>query len=71
VYATALGFLGLLALAGFMMGYFWFLDWWSFVGGWALAFCWIMLVTVVVMVYRGLKNGAPRPPASGYSSNWG
>lgn len=66
---VALGFLGFFALAGLVTGRLWFTDWWSFVGGWSLAICWAMLVTVLLRVYRALKRRTPTPPP--YTSNWG
>lgn len=37
-------------------------DWWSFLGAWSLAICWVLLVTVVVLVHRGLQRLVPPPP---------
>ncbi len=71
LFKIAVGFLAFFALAGFVTGRFWFSDWWNFVGGWALVLCWAVLITVLALVYRGLKSGQSRPPSSGYTSNWG
>jgi len=71
LFKIALGFLAFFALAGFMAGRFWFADWWAFVGGWALTLCWVVLIAVLALVYRALRAGQPRPPTSGYTSNWG
>ncbi len=43
--------------------------WWSTAGAWAVVACWGLLLTTVVLVYRGLKAGArPAPPTR---SPWG
>jgi len=68
-FLIAIGFLGLIAVVG-LLGWISFTDWWSSLAWWSLVACWAMLVTIVVLVYRGLKAGPPRPP-SGYTSNWG
>ena len=45
-----------------------FSEWWSFVGAWSLLLCWATLVTVGVLVYRGLKSGPAAP--SSYPNPW-
>jgi hypothetical protein len=68
-FLTAIGFLGIFALVGLMGGRSWFTDWWAFVGVWALVISWTLLITVPVVVYRALKNGAPK--AQSHPSSWG
>ncbi|MET1004448.1 MAG: hypothetical protein ABWX96_02800 [Propionibacteriaceae bacterium] len=65
----AIGFLGLIAVVG-LLGWISFTDWWNTLAWWSLVACWAMLITIAVVVYRGLKSGPPRPP-TGYTSNWG
>nr|WP_294693456.1 hypothetical protein [uncultured Friedmanniella sp.] len=45
-----------------------FSEWWSFVGAWSLLLCWATLVTVCVLVYRGLKHDPAAP--SSYPNPW-
>ena len=71
LFLVVLGFLGLIALAGMMLGRIWFSDWWSLVGGWACFLCWVVLIVTAALVFRALKQGPTRPPFSGYTSNWG
>ena len=41
-----------------------FSQWWTVVGGWSLVVCWGVLLTSLVLVYRGLRAGEqPTPPA--------
>jgi hypothetical protein len=56
---AVVGFFGVVGLLRAPLG---FGDWWSFVGLWGLLTCWIMLVTVSALVYRGLKRGSVPPP---------
>jgi hypothetical protein len=65
----AVGFLSLIAVVG-LLGWISFTDWWSSLAWWSLVACWAMVITVVVLVYRGLKSGPPQRP-TGYTSNWG
>ena len=60
--------LGVLALVGALTNDTGFADWWAFVGGCALIICWLMLGTVLFLVYRGLKNPGGPPQ---YRSPWG
>jgi hypothetical protein len=56
---AAVGFFGVVGLTRAPVG---FGDWWSFVGLWGLLTCWVMLITVSALVYRGLKRGLVPPP---------
>jgi hypothetical protein len=56
---VVVGFFGVVGLARAPVG---FGDWWSFVGLWGLLTCWVMLITVSALVYRGLKRGLVPPP---------
>lgn len=72
VFGIALGFLALLSMATLVLGdRLWFTDWWDFVGRCGWLECWVVLLSVVLVVGRGLRSGSPRPPTSGYTSNWG
>jgi hypothetical protein len=42
--------------------------WWTVIGGWALVICWGLLLTTLLLVYRGLKSDGPPPPIR---STWG
>lgn len=72
----ALGFLGFLGLVGWLSDPSDFSDWWSFVGPWALALSWGLLVAVLVLVYRGLKrrptSPTDQPPSypPSYPTDW-
>lgn len=69
VFMLAGGFVGLLAVARFLMDGAY--GWWSFVGGCSLVISWLVLVLVLVLTYRDLKSGRTRPPNSPYTSSWG
>jgi hypothetical protein len=56
---AVVGFFGLVGLTRAPVG---FGDWWAFVGLWGLLTCWILLVTVSALVYRGLKRRPVPPP---------
>ena len=60
-----MSFFGFVGLSRLQLG---FSEWWSFVGVWSLLLCWATLVTVWVLVYRGLKNGPSTP--SSYPNPW-
>jgi hypothetical protein len=69
--AFALGsvFLGLVAVIATLTNDFGFGEWWSTVGAWSLVACWALLLTTLVLVYRGLRAGERPEPV--YRSNWG
>ena len=46
-----------------------FAAWWTVIGGWALVICWGLLLTTLLLVYRGLKTEGPPPPP--IRSAWG
>jgi hypothetical protein len=58
-------FFAFVGLSGQPLG---FSEWWSFVGFWSLLRCWASLVTVGVLVYRGLRGGSAAPPS--YPNPW-
>jgi hypothetical protein len=62
--AALLGMVGVVAALTNDEG---FPQWWTLVGGWSVAVCWGVLLTTLVLVYRGLRNGQQpsqpdRPP---------
>ena len=46
-----------------------FAAWWTVLGGWALVICWGVLLTTLLLVYRGLRTEGPPPPP--IRSTWG
>ena len=64
----ALGLMAFFAFVGLSRQPLAFSEWWSFVGVWSLLLCWATLVTVGVLVYRGLKSGPAAPPS--YPNPW-
>jgi hypothetical protein len=46
-----------------------FARWWVIVGGWSVAACWGVLLTTLILVYRGLRAG--EQPSQPYRSPWG
>jgi hypothetical protein len=58
--AAILGLVGIVAALTNDEG---FTQWWTVVGGWSLVVCWAVLLTALVLVYRGLRAGEqPAPP---------
>ncbi|HEV2930466.1 MAG TPA: hypothetical protein VGW74_17415, partial [Propionibacteriaceae bacterium] len=62
--AALLGMVGVVAALTNDEG---FPQWWTVVGGWSVAVCWGVLLTTLVLVYRGLRSGqqpsqTDRPP---------
>jgi hypothetical protein len=62
--AALLGVVGIVAALANDEG---FGQWWTVVGGWSVAVCWGVLLTALVLVYRGLRAGQrpskpDRPP---------
>jgi hypothetical protein len=62
--AALLGMVGVVAALTNDEG---FPQWWTLVGGWSVAVCWGVLLTTLVLVYRGLRSGQQpsqpdRPP---------
>ncbi len=50
--------LGLIAIIATLTNDSGFAEWWATIGGWALVVCWALLLTTLVLVYRGLRAGA-------------
>ena len=67
VFIVALSVLGLFAMVGAVTNETGFADWWNFVGGWALAFCWLTLGITLYLVQRDLKT----PDVSPRRATWG
>jgi hypothetical protein len=65
---VALGMMVFFGVVGLSRQPLGFSEWWSFVGAWSLLLCWATLVTVGVLVYRGLKSGPAAP--SSYPNPW-
>lgn len=64
---AAIGLVAVVALLAPLAGVANFSDWWSAIGGWSLALCWVSLVLTLFFVHRGLTSGPP--PQS--RSSWG
>lgn len=54
---SVLAFLSLLSAMTVLTNFGDFGDWWSAIGAWALFTSWVMLITTLSLVSRGLKNG--------------
>lgn len=67
VFIVAVSLLGVLAVGGALTNETGFADWWSFVGVWALVFCWLVLGIVLWLVHRDLKT----PDVSPRRATWG
>lgn len=70
-FTIAVSVVGLFAVIGALTNQTGFGDWWSFVGRWSLAACWVMVVASVVLVYRGLKSGSGPDEPSPRRATWG
>ena len=58
--SAVLGLVGIVAALTNDEGFGW---WWNVVGGWSVVACWGLLLTTLVLVYRGLRAGQqPRQP---------
>jgi hypothetical protein len=64
--AALLGLVGVLTALTNVEG---FGRWWVIVGAWSMAVCWAVLLTALVLVYRGLRNG--QQPSQPYRPPWG
>jgi hypothetical protein len=60
-FLITLGFLSFFALLGVLVTGASFDLWWGYVGSWAMAASWVLLVIVLVTVTRALRN-PPQPP---------
>lgn len=68
VLLVSLWIAGFFALGGFAVGRFWFVDWWDYLGDACRVVCWIVLITVLGLVYRALRaaSAPPSPPPSSW-----
>ena len=64
----AAGLLGLIGFASLFSDAAVASGWWTVVGLWALALCWVMLVVLLLLVRSGLVRGGAPPPGR---SPWG
>ena len=63
VFAAGAALLGVVGIVAALTNDEGFPQWWTVVGGWSLVVCWGVLLTSLVLVYRGLKAGEqPAPP---------
>ena len=62
-FAAGAALLGLIGVVAALTNDEGFPRWWTVVSGWSLVVCWGVLLTTLVLVYRGLRAGQqPSPP---------
>lgn len=61
-FAAAMACLGIVGLVSIFTADGLFLDWWDSVARWGCVASWVMLVVVLILVYRAVKQGRPDPP---------
>jgi hypothetical protein len=62
-FAAGAALLGLVGIVAALTNDEGFPQWWTVVGGWSVVVCWAVLLTTLVLVYRGLRAGEqPAPP---------
>ena len=64
--AAILGVVGIVAAITNDEG---FGRWWAVLGAWSIVVCWAVLLTTLVLVYRGLRAG--EEPSQPYQQPWG
>jgi hypothetical protein len=63
VFAAGAAVLGLVGIVAALTNDEGFPQWWTVIGGWSVVVCWGVLLTSLVLVYRGLRDGQqPAPP---------
>ena len=68
-FAAGSAFLGLVGILAALTNDEGFGRWWTVVGGWTMVVCWAVLLTVLVLVYRALRDG--QQPAQRDRPPWG
>jgi hypothetical protein len=62
-FAVGSALLGMVGIVAALTNDEGFSQWWALVGGWSVVACWGVLLTTLVLVYRGLRAGQlPSPP---------